>query len=144
MRALRRVLPAPIIAAVSLGASAPATTAERVHALALCPGANIDNPMPAVARLGNSSEYPDGARTCSWTGKRKVAYSCRGGSASPRIGLVESHEVAGGAKRFFRFRCDGRVRRLGPRSYRGLRGPRYHLHLYSYRAEWTSARLKVY
>ncbi len=139
----RQTILAMMIGVGSLATLAAPGSAGRVYTLALCPGANIDNRLPAVARLGHSSQYPEGARTCSWTGKRRISYSCRGGSAPPRLGLVESHEVAGGTRRIYRFRCDGRTRRLGPTAYRGLSGRRFHLHLYSWRAEWTSARLRV-
>jgi hypothetical protein len=144
MRRTRRTILIIAIGAGSLAAPATSSMALRDHRLELCDRGNTDNPLPAVAELGHSSGYPHGARTCSWTGKRRVAYSCRGGSAPPRLGLVESHEVPGGRQRLFPFRCDGRVRKLGPAAYSGLSGRRFHLHLYSWRAVWTSAWLRVY
>lgn len=130
-----------MVGAGLLGAVAAPTTAGTVHTLKLCWGANTNNPMPAVAKLGNASQYPVGARTCSWTGKHKIKYSCKGGSVL-KLDLVESHETRTGQRRSYRARCDGRARKLDAKAYRGLRGPRFHLHLHGH--GWTSARLHVY
>ena len=121
-----------------IGVSTASAELQINRVLELCPHDNPVQQVPASLKVGNSRDYPDGARTCSWRGQREVNYSCTGGSATPRIAIVSSEN---GARRVLSAPCDGRQRTIYTSQYPTSSGT-FHVHFYREKG-WTAAYIRV-
>ena len=100
--------------------------------------------FPYVMHLRDSDEYPDGARTCAYWGKRKVNYSCRTSDPDARRTFI--HVVANNTRErhIIPIRCDGKLHSLDfNKMYGNTNSPNYHLHWQYENGHWDRAYLAI-
>ena len=104
--------------------------------------------FPYVIRLEESGNYPDGVRTCNFSGKRTIVYMCDGSPDNPPPVLNVISNVDRGRRALHRAVCDGKYHTIEARdSYKDRNAPvegPYHAHWHlSEASRWNSAYLEI-
>lgn len=108
--------------------------------LHMCPNNNASQTVPASANLGASSRYPDGPRSCTWSGKRPIRWTCSGGSGTPQMNIVNS-EAGEGSRKAYNVACDGKPHTFDASKYPN--GTRFHFHVHKQGATWSLSNARV-